>query len=275
MMPKYTYLTLLGSDDYLQGTIALIRSLKMQKSKYPITVLVTDNVSNMVLDYLKLNNIKYKIAKKIEAPNSIKKNNGKNSYSNWTNTFSKLLIFGMVEYDKIVFLDSDMLILRNIDELFTKQHLSGVIAGRSFPGNENWKDINSGIMVIKPKKDEDKRLISILNEVKYPGKMGDQDIIRLGYPNWSKYEELHLSESYNIFAKYEPYYVSQKVLNTPIKVLHFVGKRKPWNMKKTDVIKYYLKLSKLQLKKAKSLKGISKSIKDFKYYRKICSLKSN
>mgnify|MGYP005772029557 CR=1 FL=1 len=57
MMPKYTYLTLLGSDDYLQGTIALIRSLKMQKSKYPITVLVTDNVSNMVLDYLKLNNI--------------------------------------------------------------------------------------------------------------------------------------------------------------------------------------------------------------------------
>ena len=56
MMPKYTYLTLLGSDDYLQGTIALIRSLKMQKSKYPITVLVTDNVSNMVLDYLKLNN---------------------------------------------------------------------------------------------------------------------------------------------------------------------------------------------------------------------------
>jgi len=35
-------------------------------------------------------------------------------------TYSKLRAFDLVEFDKIVFLDADTLVLRNIDELFAR-----------------------------------------------------------------------------------------------------------------------------------------------------------
>ena len=39
----------------------------------------------------------------------------------WFNTtFSKLHVFGLTEYDKIVYLDADVLLLANVDELFDK-----------------------------------------------------------------------------------------------------------------------------------------------------------
>lgn len=44
-MNKYTYLTLLGSDNYLRGVLGLWKSLINQNSKYPLTVMVTNQVS--------------------------------------------------------------------------------------------------------------------------------------------------------------------------------------------------------------------------------------
>lgn len=44
----------------------------------------------------------------------------------WFNTtFSKLHVFGLTEFDKIVYLDADLLLLSNIDELFDKLPLEG------------------------------------------------------------------------------------------------------------------------------------------------------
>lgn len=267
---NYAYVTLLGSDNYLKGTLGLICSLKKQKPKYPIIVLVTNKISNGVLDILKKLNIKYKLISEIEAPQDIKLNNENGSYPNWTNTFSKLMIFGMIEFDKIVFLDSDMMVLKNIDELFEKDNLSATIAGKSYPGNETWKDLNSGIMVVEPKKNEEKRLLKILNGNLNSGQLGDQDIIRLGYPYWKTENHLHLNENYNIFSKYEPYYLLKKTPHSKIKIIHFVGSPKPWEMTKKDELKYYVKLVKMQLKNTKSIKGLYQTIIDFKKYKRLC-----
>ena len=266
MNSKYTYMTLLGSDDYLKGTLALNHSLKIQHSKYPLTVLVTSNVGKSTLQRLEKEGIGYIIGNKIKVSKSIQQDNLVSGFANWSNTFSKLLIFGMTEFKKIVFLDSDMMVVQNIDHLFEKPHLSAVAAGQFYPGNEKWKDLNSGIMVVVPRKDEEKRLIKHLNTMNLTNGFGDQDVLQSYYSSWKKQSELHLEEEYNVFFKYEPYFI-YKFPNKKIKVIHFVGKVKPWKMSKEEEVKYKGRLIINQLKKAKSLKGVKKAMHDFRLYK--------
>ena len=269
-MNKKVYMTLLGSDNYLIGTLALIQSLKDVRSKYPIVVVVTSNVSSKSLKILKKKNIDFVQVGKINISNKVIEDNKKQGYANWSNTFSKLVIFGQTQYKKIVFLDSDMLILKNLDALFDRKNLSAVIAGKSYPGNSDWKDLNSGTMVIVPKSGEDERLLKLVDNNNLSGKFGDQDIIQLGYPNWKNESQLELGEEYNLFAKHEPYYIGNRVLDSPIKVLHFVGKVKPWNMSRKQRYKYCLHVIKENSKVTKSIKGYYCFIRDFRLYCKLC-----
>ena len=43
---------------------------------------------------------------------------------NWHNTFSKLEIFNQTQFGKLVYLDVDILLRSNVDELFDHEHLS-------------------------------------------------------------------------------------------------------------------------------------------------------
>lgn len=264
-MPKYAYLTMLGSNNYLLGTLALNYSLNSTNTQYPLIALVTENIDSEVRKILKMNNISYLEVPNIQLEN---KKGNKKEYRHWENTFSKLTIFGMTQFDKIIFLDSDMLVMDNIDELFNKKNLSAVVAGKSFPGNKNWVDLNSGVMVIEPKDGEDKRLIKLMNSISLLDNIGDQDVIQRAYPNWKNIKKLHLSEEYNVFAPYEPYYINAGKVNT-VKIVHFVGEKKPWNMNKYEKFRYMMKVSYLTIRASKSLKGLRKFINDYNYYEKI------
>ena len=55
--------------------------------------------------------------------------------------------------------------VRNIDELFTKAHMSAVVAGALMPGREKWKELNSGVMVIEPKNNLGNNIAKMINSV--------------------------------------------------------------------------------------------------------------
>jgi len=44
-MENYSYISLLTNDNYIYGIILLAESLKQVKSKYPLKVLITKDVS--------------------------------------------------------------------------------------------------------------------------------------------------------------------------------------------------------------------------------------
>lgn len=62
----------------------------------------------------------------------------------WRFRYSKLLMWNMVQYRKIVYLDSDLLVLDSIDSLFEKPQLSAV------PDTVPPDKFNSGLMVVEP-----------------------------------------------------------------------------------------------------------------------------
>ena len=269
---NYTYMTYLSSDNYLTGVLALNFQLKKLKCKYPLTVLLTNNLKKETISLIEQNKIRYISTEDLKISQDILDNNNKAGNSNWNRTFGKLKIFGLIQFDKIVFLDSDMLILKNLDDLFEKKNLSSVISGTKFPGNENWsKTLNSGLMVIVPKYGEDNRLIGLIGKGDLKNRGGDQGVIHAAYPNWPKEFSLHLSESYNLLAPYESYYLNKDLLkHKDIKVIHYIGGIKPWNMNYIRKLRHNFGLIYRSLKVNHSFKGLGYTLKDFNYYYRIC-----
>ena len=113
-MTKETFACVLSTDDYLEGVLVLQENLKFLKSKYDLICLINETITEetkKILDYFK---IKYIEFPKIEYVSK------DNDNSHWVNTFDKFNIFKLLDYDKVVYLDSDLLILKNIDNLFTE-----------------------------------------------------------------------------------------------------------------------------------------------------------
>lgn len=231
------YITLLSTASYLPGVIVLHDSVKATNSIYPFWVAISSTVPKNIDDELIKRGMRIvRLHETIKTPVAFRENSG-----HWGNTFDKILLFGLTNFTKIVYLDSDMLVLKNIDELFEKNHLSAVAAGQL--EHPEWTRLNSGLMVINPDNQLCEKMIAIINraveEVTMLGtnKIGDQDIVNSYYPDWPNQNNLHLDEGYNIFFSdldayidkhgYQMLVVNEK--NTKqIRVIHFVGPQKPW-----------------------------------------------
>jgi glycogenin glucosyltransferase len=237
------YVTVLGSDDYLNGVLVLNESLRMCRSKYRLYVVVGSNVSPAVHDVLAKARIATINLQSPDIPDEIVRANQTSDYHrHWAGVFDKLHVFSLCQFDKLVYIDSDILVMKNIDHLFEKPHMSGVIADR-YPGNEDCVDLNAGLMVIEPEADLTNRLIALVpkafeHEKEWrsaagrPPSMGVQGVINMFWNEWIARDELHLDEKYNVLAEHLDYYVRRQNYRwrgpNGIHVLHFVGAAKPW-----------------------------------------------
>lgn len=233
---KYSYVTVLSTETYLLGVLCMYKSLKNSNTKIPLTVVVTDNISEDIIKILENEDINVIRKPKIKFSNIINDKNKDSKFMYWNNTFDKLYVFELTQFEKIVYIDSDMLILKNIDELFKKINLSAVVAGNFYPGNEEWVKLNSGLMVIEPKSGILNEFEKILNVEILKGKViGDQNIIQEYIPEWENIKELHLDHKYNMFFQYLEYYIDKlKKSLDDISIIHFISKDKPWMLDVTQ-----------------------------------------
>lgn len=236
---RYSYVTVITNDKYFPGLCSLVYSLKKVESSYPLTVVIPKSMDSKTKQLIHTLDILVVEADDISIDFSdISSVN--NLTSRWVSTFFKLNIFNLTQFDKIVFLDSDMIIYRNIDDLFEKPHMSSVIAGRC--AVKEWTELNSGLMVIVPNQNEYNRLISSIPSAYEKSKkegngFGDQDVIHYCFPNWFDMKELILSESYNVLSFYISEYSSAYGYDT-MKVLHFAEAIKPWQYSRYKKFKH-------------------------------------
>ena len=151
----------------------------------------------------------------------------------WNQSFAKLAVLGMTQFDTVVMLDADMMVVDNIDDLFDAPAMSAVAAARG--KNPDWVDLNSGLMVIKPSAELYRAAESILGGLDektlahYKQGIGGQDILQILLEGWSAKDEPHLSERYNLFQDCIAYYDARGFLpfSTAV-VVHFELAPKPW-----------------------------------------------
>ncbi|ETN43317.1 uncharacterized protein HMPREF1541_02476 [Cyphellophora europaea CBS 101466] len=110
---KKVWTTLITNTQYLSGLLTLEYSLRKYDTKYPLIALYTDSFPAEGHEALKRRGI---IAREIPylLP-SVPKEYAQDPrfYDCW----SKLAPYSLTEYDRVVQLDSDMLVLQNMDEL--------------------------------------------------------------------------------------------------------------------------------------------------------------
>ncbi|KAJ6366305.1 hypothetical protein OIU77_002815 [Salix suchowensis] len=144
----------------------------------------------------------------------------KDAYNEWN--YSKFRLWQLTDYDKIIFIDADLLILRNIDFLFGMPEISAT-------GN-NASLFNSGVMVIEPSNCTFNLLMEHINEIEsYNG--GDQGYLNEVFTWWHRIPK-HMNFLKHFWIGDEEEVKQKKTrlfaAEPPILyVLHYLGV-KPW-----------------------------------------------
>ncbi|KAF8179651.1 nucleotide-diphospho-sugar transferase [Pholiota molesta] len=115
MPSKAAYVTLLTSISYLPGVLVLNQSLRRVKSKYRLVVMVTPSLPDSARKVLSRQRIGITEVETLRPPEG--KHNLHAHDSRFADTWTKLRAFGLVQFERIVLLDSDMIVLKNMDEL--------------------------------------------------------------------------------------------------------------------------------------------------------------
>lgn len=238
-MQHFAYVTVLTSLDYLGGIRTLLFSLNIVKSRYPLIVLVPAGFDYKCQQTMKAWGANVEIVENIDLGDLAQKQ----TRSYWNNTFLKLRVFNLTQFEKIIYIDSDMIVLRNLDHLFEKEHISAVQGGKLI---FHWEDINSGLMVINPSQKEFSDLVNLVpivcqKKAELNQGFGDQDVISYYYRNINRLweGENRLDESYNAMIRcIHELCVILGYKN--LKVIHFTGSKKPWMYSFIDAVKYVL-----------------------------------
>ncbi|KAJ6519947.1 nucleotide-diphospho-sugar transferase [Mycena sanguinolenta] len=126
MALKGAYATLLTKVSYLAGTLVLWYGLKESQSAYPLVVMVTPELeqdARYVLDKFGIRMIEIQSLLPEDGAHKLAEAD-KRFHDTWT----KLRAFELVEFDRVVLLDSDMVVKKNIDHLMTMKLPQGGIA---------------------------------------------------------------------------------------------------------------------------------------------------
>ena len=229
------YITVLTTDHYVPGVKALKKSLLKVKSKHDLVILVPKSKEDQLCAVLEKNRIVddhctvcVKDDIEVEYPEDL---HFEQHY--WSNTFFKLSAANCTEFKKVILLDSDMLIVHNIDHLFNKPHYSAVVSGHCvYP---EWVKLGSGLMVIEPSQEFYNKLLDSIRPAMYrrfrEGKnIGDQDVFQEAFWDWEDHPELLLPEIFNcFFGHVRKLAEKEHVRLQDIAVIHFIGKEKPWS----------------------------------------------
>ncbi|KAK0481673.1 glycogenin [Armillaria novae-zelandiae] len=227
MAALYAFATLLTSDFYLPGALALAAALKdvhptpaiPPEVEFQTVCLVTPETVDV--STIKLLRKAFNVVVGVEV---IAQEDDKGlkllGRPDLNTVLTKLHVFRLTQYSKIIFLDADVLPIRPLSHLFSLPHEFSAVP------DVGWPDIfNSGVMVLSPGEDKFDELNALLKS-KGSWDGGDQGLLnewRGG--NWDR-----LSFTYNTTPTaaytYAPAY---ERFGSQIKAIHFIGPNKPWN----------------------------------------------
>ncbi|KAL4566232.1 hypothetical protein LXL04_030344 [Taraxacum kok-saghyz] len=168
---RQAYATVLhSSESYVCGAIMLAQSLLKTGTKHDLIILIDASISVATRQVLAAAGWTIRIIERIRNPRA-----EKDTYNEYN--YSKFRLWQLTGYNKIIFIDSDIVVLRNLDLLFSFPQMSAV-------GNDN-SIFNSGIMVIEPSNCTFKHFMERTNEiVSYNG--GDQGFLNEIFVYWHR-----------------------------------------------------------------------------------------
>lgn len=226
MSARYAFVTLVTSDGYLPGALAVAAALREVHPSPPVDPEVPfQTVCLVTPETVDVKTIKHlrRAFDSVIGVEVIEENTSAElqllGRPDLHTVLTKLHVFRLVQFDKIIFLDADVLPIRPISHLFSLPHEF------SAAPDIGWPDIfNSGVMVLSPGEDKFNEILSL---VKSKGSWdgGDQGVLNEWRgSNWNRISFIYNTIP-NLQYNYPPAY---ERFGGEIAVLHFIGENKPW-----------------------------------------------
>ncbi|KAF0411901.1 glycosyltransferase family 8 protein [Gigaspora margarita] len=273
MSARKCWVTLMTGKSYLPGVICLAKSLMRVKTKFPLLVLVpnleneeTDLSRNDYDELIRLGSYYYFRFIDIKEINRVHWKPNKYICDRFKEVSTKIRVWDIEGYDLVGFLDADMCVIRNMDELLELELDKNTIAachactcnplkiplypkswtpdscaytkGPIYPESNNVPPItnsesyfNSGIMILRPSKSKFNEIFNLLTNHKNPDKLPfpDQDLLNEVYKgNW-----IGLPYIYNALKTLRNCH-SSIWSDKCVKNVHYILSDKPWN---EDIVK--------------------------------------
>jgi glycogenin glucosyltransferase len=220
---KNAYATALcNGDGYAPGVEALGRSLTASGTHEPMVLMATADVTQPTRDKLAAQGWQIHDIAPIENPTAREDL----LFPRFAGTFVKLRAWELTEFDRVVLLDADTIVLRNVDELFDRPDFA---AAPDFLMPDRF---NSGVMVLAPSLDTFARMMAALASApSYDG--GDQGFLNSFYPDWYAMPVAHrLPSGYNLFSFIYQFLRGHPQLSQQLereaRILHYAV-QKPWS----------------------------------------------
>eukprot|EP00667_Euglena_gracilis_P018120 EG_transcript_19202 len=133
--------TMITDDQYLLGAIVTVRSILNTKTRAnKVICMVTNKVSSKVQKVLRMAGCTVRWVSSIASPDD-------RGTSRYTDTYTKLNVWDLTEFDAVLFVDADVLVLSNVDELFSLHLPSAKHVAAARDCCDMW---NPGVMVLQP-----------------------------------------------------------------------------------------------------------------------------
>ena len=224
---KKAYATILcNGEAYLPGVEALGSSLRASGTAEPTVLLVTPEVRPVTRERLVAQGWRIHEIAPIPNPNP----STQQMFPRFGAAYTKLRAWQLTEFDKVVLLDADTIVMKNVDDLFDRPELA---AAPDFFLPDRF---NSGVMVLDPSEDTFDRMVHALGQQpSYDG--GDQGFLNLFFEGWyARPVEYRLPVGYNvahfIYQFMHSHASAWKNLQHEIKIVHYLV-QKPWKSRPT------------------------------------------
>lgn len=257
---RYAYVAVLwGSKaEYCLGAMVLGRSLRQAAVRHDLVLLYTADIPAAAVNLVARSGWKMREADEVFGVRALY-NHGEPRFES---VFTKLQVMGLTEYEKVLLLDIDTLVLQNMDDLFNLPAPAAMargpkhgykhgdrIEGKYFFGGSSYtrswgqrSGINAGVMLLAPDSDQLRQMIDEVLDSKHPshikGNGPEQDYLSRYWADcWT-----HIGVEYNfqlhqLFYVLNPDYVHvaerTQFLGDPpgigIRLVHYSGPLKPWS----------------------------------------------
>ncbi|MCU0657513.1 MAG: hypothetical protein MUF64_20315 [Polyangiaceae bacterium] len=225
------YATLVTGPDYALGALALARSLRRVGAAAPLVVLHRGSVQGM--EDLEREGCLLREVAPLPLSDTFRARHGreaqhaaapftrgtKPAFHDPLDNFCKLRLWELESYRRVVFLDADTVVLRNIDRLLT--YPEGAAAPNLYESLDDFHRMNSGVFTAEPSR---RTLDAMLERLDQPGafwRRTDQTFLEAWWPDWHG-----LPFTYNTL-QYVYFNLPQLWQWSRIQVLHYQYE-KPW-----------------------------------------------
>lgn len=193
---RKAYVTLVTNRDYVLGAGALLRSLRRTGTAADLVVLFTPGVEETDLSVLKpfeprlgrcgrlptseAFNVRHERGR-LHASAPFTKG-GKPVFHTPLDNFVKLRLWQLGDYDKVVFIDADALVLRNCDKLFGYPEFCA--APNVYESLADFHRMNSGVFTACPNEATYDAMLAALDRLDAFWRRTDQTFLESWFPDW-------------------------------------------------------------------------------------------